>query len=573
MSKQEVASKCDWYAKVDERSGRMYYVNNVTHVRQWDKPDVFLTEEELVVREKQRRESAAFFSDMETNIYRKYNEASRNRSDEKNYSNEYGISGYHTYELEQLNDEAKPSRSSSNNQEYGYMYEYELDNVHTRDRLNSNGGICRMVRTMSSLDDAMLDMMRSDNKLHRISSGARIRTGSDDLSGATIIRSESKDYLSMGYSPSVSLLIERKDSYDRGQSPRRVMKGKQQDAVVVTACSSGNNGGGGRFLNRRRNSTGTIYVGSTMSKQNNDATIKAVSAVIRTHIKMALMDGVEPRPEFNVFLDPIELYNLNCSSTPPPVSIQCENQQVRHHLVPSLDQIVTFFNDIFSKSQLESECIIMAFIYCERLVKITKGKFCVRHDNWRSILFTCLIMASKVWDDLSMWNVDFSQVSPHYSLKRINELELKLLESLNFVIRVSASEYAKYYFHLRSIMAKLKIVRNEINYLKPLSFKTANDLQLSTERLDSHNALIRMQLTKSNSIGDLSAAARPQLRSYDDSSLPDAIGRSSSGLSARPLLLEDVIHNAHVDIDGGVCRVYPTQRNNRQPFNAYSSHK
>jgi hypothetical protein len=53
-------------------------------------------------------------------------------------------------------------------------------------------------------------------------------------------------------------------------------------------------------------------------------------------------------------------------------------------------------------------------------------------------------MASKVWDDLSMWNVDFSQVYSAFDLARINALELAMLEALKYVIRVSASEYAKY---------------------------------------------------------------------------------------------------------------------------------
>lgn len=70
-------------------------------------------------------------------------------------------------------------------------------------------------------------------------------------------------------------------------------------------------------------------------------------------------------------------------------------------------------------------------------------------------LFACLVMASKVWDDLSMWNVDFSQVYPSFDLRRVNTLELAMLDALKYVIRVSASEYAKYYFHLRSMMARL----------------------------------------------------------------------------------------------------------------------
>ena len=46
-------------------------------------------------------------------------------------------------------------------------------------------------------------------------------------------------------------------------------------------------------------------------------------------------------------------------------------------------------------------------------------------------------MASKVWDDLSFWNVDFSLVCPEFTLKRINELEAAMLEALDFVIKVS----------------------------------------------------------------------------------------------------------------------------------------
>lgn len=53
--------------------------------------------------------------------------------------------------------------------------------------------------------------------------------------------------------------------------------------------------------------------------------------------------------------------------------------------VPSFKVVKEFFNLVFSKSQLESECIIIALIYCERLVKETKGRLCIRFDNWRSM--------------------------------------------------------------------------------------------------------------------------------------------------------------------------------------------
>ena len=77
------------------------------------------------------------------------------------------------------------------------------------------------------------------------------------------------------------------------------------------------------------------------------------------------------------------------------------------------------------------------------------------HHHHQQVLFACLVMASKVWDDLSMWNVDFSHVCPSFDLQRVNSLELTMLEELRYFIKVSAGEYAKYYFLLRSMTVKL----------------------------------------------------------------------------------------------------------------------
>jgi hypothetical protein len=54
---------------------------------------------------------------------------------------------------------------------------------------------------------------------------------------------------------------------------------------------------------RRRNSTGTIYVDSTMSKQDNEHTIKCVCTVIRAHMMEAAKENFEPRREYDVFKD------------------------------------------------------------------------------------------------------------------------------------------------------------------------------------------------------------------------------------------------------------------------------
>lgn len=68
------------------------------------------------------------------------------------------------------------------------------------------------------------------------------------------------------------------------------------------------------------------------------------------------------------------------------------------------------------------------------------------------------VSLDKVWDDCSMWNVDFSNVCQKgprcllsFSLKRLNELEVALLKCINFNVRVSVSDYTACYFHLQSV--------------------------------------------------------------------------------------------------------------------------
>lgn len=198
---------------------------------------------------------------------------------------------------------------------------------------------------------------------------------------------------------------------------------------------------------------------------------------------------------------------------------------------------------------MENECIIMTLIYVEKLVKVTKGRFCIRFDNWRSTLFACMILASKVWDDLSMWNVDFSQINSQFDLPRINELELALLDALSYEVKVPAGEYAKYYFHLRSMMARLGVINQENVSLAPLNMEGARKLQLATEAYEE---------SKTTSQGE-----RPRCVSMSRAAVPLALHRAksttentslgSSYLERRVHVgLEHLIHDSHTSGDGTV---------------------
>lgn len=247
----------------------------------------------------------------------------------------------------------------------------------------------------------------------------------------------------------------------------------------------------------RRNTCGTLYVGTTMSAPDKDATIKCVCGVYRAHILQPELDEGGVSAQFRIFNDlesqqgfrrPERSRRTTSSTTLP---------------IPSLDQITTFYRDVFQRAQMEYDCIIISLIYVERLIKTTKGALRPRACNWRSILFSCMVLSSKVWDDLSMWNADFSQTCPNgvkFPLKRINELEVAILSALSYKVKVPASEYAKYYFLLRSMLIKSGLVGDDVDTTSPLDVEGAKRLQQVSTQFQSGMGQTRRQMKKAKSM-------------------------------------------------------------------------
>lgn len=122
------------------------------------------------------------------------------------------------------------------------------------------------------------------------------------------------------------------------------------------------------------------------------------------------------------------------------------------YVIPTEGEIYEFAHQLFKSVQLSSECSIVCLIYVERLMEVAKVPLLA--TTWRPIFMCGLLLASKVWQDLSSWNVEFASVYPQYSLESINRLELEFLRRVKWDLYISSSSYAKYYFALRSLVEK-----------------------------------------------------------------------------------------------------------------------
>jgi hypothetical protein len=106
------------------------------------------------------------------------------------------------------------------------------------------------------------------------------------------------------------------------------------------------------------------------------------------------------------------------------------------HTTPTADEIYEFAHQLFKKVQLSSECSIVCLIYVEKLMEVAKVPLVA--ETWRPIFLCGLLLASKVWQDLSSWNIEFACVYPQFSLDAINRLELSFLKFIKWDLYISS---------------------------------------------------------------------------------------------------------------------------------------
>lgn len=444
-----------WQVATDPKTKRCYYYHTLTRKTTWKKP------RELV--EKEKREKVQFFATMEYNIREKYHTGHWLRRDNSTGSDTDAISTPETYGSGKHDDfisrDSLPE--SYNYKQYSPPKGSDYD-CSTTD-LSVVTSQPSLFRTISSYETT--DLTKRDSSCET---------------------SPTSTYTSSPIAERIRLVVEcTNDDYFH----KHAIKTRNKSTSTVSSDCVQSSSPTGRS---RSNSTGTIYVRmGTMNTPDQDTTIVCVATVVLVHLMEARAAPILNSSKFDIFIRPKDFQ----------LQLQASYEQEPHASIPSVQEIARFIQRIYSRAQMESECIIMTLIYVERLLKSTSGFLQLQTSNWRCILFCSMIMASKVWDDLSMCNADFSKIWPELSLQEINELELTYLQAVEYNVRVSAVSYAKYYFHLRSMCASMGwLSAFEENI--PLNLDGARKMQVLSEEYQERSKFIPVPRRRSRTLAN-----------------------------------------------------------------------
>jgi len=178
--------------------------------------------------------------------------------------------------------------------------------------------------------------------------------------------------------------------------------------------------------------------------------LKYVTNAILAHLKS--FRGLPPNASSELFAENIYVKSeWSCSfplvmPTTSPITFFHASEIPLQIKFPSREEIHALLHSIVSRASLAQECMIILLIYVERLIH---GGVMLLPSNWKPVVLASLLISSKMWEDLSRWNIEFRQCTPEYSQQAINKLEIQFCQFLDFRLHISAADYARYYFRLR----------------------------------------------------------------------------------------------------------------------------
>ncbi|EDL83780.1 similar to 5730405I09Rik protein (predicted), isoform CRA_c [Rattus norvegicus] len=220
---------------------------------------------------------------------------------------------------------------------------------------------------------------------------------------------------------------------------------------------------------------------------------------------------------------------------------------------PEQKQIYRFVRTLFSAAQLTAECAIVTLVYLERLLTYAEIDICPA--NWKRIVLGAILLASKVWDDQAVWNVDYCQILKDITVEDMNELERQFLELLQFNINVPSSVYAKYYFDLRSLAEA-----NSLSFpLEPLSRERAHKLEAISRLCEDKYKDLRKPMRKRSASADNLILPRPVKAAFTPTST--LRGCTQRGFKGRKISIQETRCQAFAAVTNSASFMEETDSN------------
>jgi len=338
----------------------------------------------------------------------------------------------------------------------------------------------------------------TNSKNNNSNSGSHAPNGPNNLQGISLENKSEDCHLSI---PHIADFYPEENSTVPADNPRmstlflpKATVEKRKKAPVNESNSFNNSSQTNLNTLKKCNSCSTIYVDdSTVSQPNLKSVIRLVACAIHYHIKRRTSNRS------------LEIFDEKIF----PISTDSKVPADYDKIVPEHRVIYKFMKNLFTSAQLTSECAIVTLIYLERVLTYAEIDLCPA--NWKRLLLGSILLASKVWDDQAVWNVDYCQILKDMNVDNMNELERQYLVLMQFNINVPSSVYAKYYFDLR----KLDEDNNSPYPLEPLTKEKAIKLEaMSSVSQDKCKEFMQYHLKhirRTASVNNLSSPTRKSL--------------------------------------------------------------
>lgn len=160
------------------------------------------------------------------------------------------------------------------------------------------------------------------------------------------------------------------------------------------------------------NTTGTMYMKSSIMNPDVKAIIQAVATILHSQLLEDIETGKDIPTESDLRFFSEEKY----IQEKPDEFDEARRAMLRE--TPSTDNIYEFMKALYDCAQFSPECCIISLVYINRLIAFTQLP--LYPTNWRPLILCSLLVAQKVWDDKYLSNADFAFIYPFFVTDEIN---------------------------------------------------------------------------------------------------------------------------------------------------------